>query len=421
MDAVKADGGDFYFLFRGDIGLPKGLLPLSPLARRLIWQGHTFEEAHLHCESRIDSIYIEANEDGLVSLQHTLMTFSEANHFLNPFVSTTSDLHLAFDYAGQNKPRQGYVSVFRLQKDRFTQFCKWLNISSTQKLNEFGVHGLILAEEVLFQVPLVVIDFERYSSPSISNNKNVLDFVKTYGTDKHRYRPVDPPVLRCPSCGSPLSPYLNKEVLNCDSKDIRIFKLPKINEHKLPIGQLHSKDGSVDWENFYSKTTKEQPLGFLAEHGMIARCIKCSCYVCDPKRIESRPLKIVSQWANGKHIFLKLRNDSDEPIVYVVLKVTYQENGKTRTQYQGINMILFSLLIMFDRDSIETRKATKSIDILWKTVLKKYGEQIKPLQGNAEKVYDFDLDVEPEKQPGFKIVINKVHFLSGNSWYLPEV
>ena len=69
------DGG-YYYLFRGDVRLPIGVFAVSPLVRRLLWQGLTLQEAAdaAGMKARAVESWQEA------SPERYLVTFSEVNH-----------------------------------------------------------------------------------------------------------------------------------------------------------------------------------------------------------------------------------------------------------------------------------------------------------------------------------------------------
>ncbi len=399
MNAVEA-GGRYYYLFRGDILLPKGLVPLSPMARRLIWQGYTLEDALAGCSREFISLSSEYDREGLNWWKSHLMIYTEIDYWLNPFVSSTCDLLHALLYATDKttSSEEGYVSVLRVEKSRFMEFRAWLDIASTQVENEFGLVGSIRTDEILFQVPVKVIDFGRYSAPGVLNHRNVLDFIETYGIDEYRYKAATQPDLKCPACEYQLSPY-DREVLGGDSNALNVFEVPQINEQARHSTGVHLSSRSR-WENIMADG--------LAKHGMIARCNNCRTYACLPDRIQSRPLRIMNQSSRGKHIFLTLRNDEKYPIREVTYQIVYEDNGKTRSEYYHNDLTTYSHT-SFDEE----------FDILISYANKIHGSY-EPIQPGSLVLHEFDLSVNPDKQPGFKIVVFSVHFSTGKSWLLPD-
>ncbi|MGJ0483777.1 MAG: hypothetical protein ACR65R_04480 [Methylomicrobium sp.] len=395
MNAICVDG-DYYYLFRGDAGLPKGSLPLSPRARRLMWQGRTLEEALEICTLEISSFYTEAIEDGLSALKFHLMQFTEKNHFLNPLVSTTVDLGRAFKYASASP--DGYISVLKIHKDRITRFRDHLDIPSTKKENEFGVNGLVLAEEILFQIPLKQIEVNLYLSSCTSSKQEALDFIKRYGIDDYQYNPVIPPVLTCPNCKQPLSPYL-REVLGGNSKVLQILQVPKENIVH-PFIYANNLTANI-----------------LAEYGMIARCARCRAWLSNPDKIQSCPLKILKQWIDGKRIFLRLYNTSNEDIYFVVFQITNQKNGESKL-YQ-MDLTKYSHVYFGEDKKILNKVLERAINIFWRKISKDY---LKPIAKRSEVVHHIDLEIELQNmQDDLKIDVYQIHFLSGKSWMLSDI
>lgn len=392
MNAVKANC-DYYYLFRGDVRLKKGWLPLSPLARRLIWKGETLEESLEQCKRAVDLIYIEAGEDGANVLKYLLMQYTEKHHFLNPFVSTTSDLNWAFTYASAYP--EGYVSVLKIHEDRFIRYGDNVHTPLIEKEKECAVVGLINAEEILFQVPFYCID-EKYRSGSISNEQKVLNFLKEYGTSDFCYSPVTPSAMPCPNCNKPLSPY-QKEILGENPKAIQIFEL---SEEKNPPFV------------YANNLTKND----LAEYGMIARCASCKAWLVDLNKAVSQPLQILNWWIEDKRIYLGLRNTQQEDIIYISVRVTYKMGDEAYSKLYSYDFTKYPYIMFHEGESDPNKSFIEDIN----SRCSEFQPCFKPIKGNSEAVHYIDLDAK-DIQDIRKINVYLVQFATGKGWMLVDI
>ena len=402
-------GNKSYLLFRGDCGLPIGMLPISPYARRLLWQGYTLSEALINCKGQVDSLYWQP-----FSLRRFFLEFTETNRFDNPFVSTTDNIRTALSYATQQfTSDQGYISIIKATENRCTKFRDYIDVPSTQLESEFGLDGVVLPDELLFQVPVKDIEINFYLSDTLTNNDAVSHFMSTYATPRYAFKHIDKISISCPNCGNSISEYLC-EVLGSDSNALRLFILPQRKSPQKANGSIFTIEGLT-----------QASIDNLAVHGMIVCCPDCKSYICLPEKLNSRPLEIIEQIYDKKKVSLKMKNLSKEWISFIALRATYFENGEDKEEilvrdlkFDSEDLRLTAVFGLSIVHTVLTKLSYRLEKFVYESANRKFGGGI--IQPGEEATHIFDLDYEPASKQNYKLTIYHLRFLSGKTWISPE-
>ena len=218
--------------FRGDCGLPMGVLPASPFYKAHLRSGKSDDRAYSSCWNRNLDFW---GDDGyLPDYRWDLQKVTEYNSYQNPYVSTTVSLKTALGYAEKYSTATSnpYISILNIppyeetSKWRYIEFSPWYQLGKAEFNKEIGVIGIVKKEELVTQIPIKLLTSNLISS--IKNGAQPID--KILELSKKSYKPAfDPDAipLFCPNCKVKQSIYLS-EVLGVPgtpyfANDISVF------------------------------------------------------------------------------------------------------------------------------------------------------------------------------------------------------
>jgi len=329
---------DYPLLFRGDIGLPMGVLPLAPYTRKLLRLGVNIQNAinlayrKPEMDLDIEAVLfhqkrelLEIKRPALIDLfrRYTIFRHSE-----NPYVSVTSSLKRAILYASglpfnKIKPDysrldtlirerrgelKGYVSLIRVKEERWPYI---LSLSNFMRCgigaceDEFCILSFVSADEILAQIPLASL---LSVAPHLNNDYELnYTFIPPDLISQYRFEPRDLfSKLRCPGCDSHLYSY-TQEVLGTKQKTLKVWEPPALKRKE--------EKGS-----FALADPREER---RARNFLSVICHNCGKSIIRRRNIHSRsPVNIVSSVVDRfRRIRITLRNTANEEIHRIIFKI----------------------------------------------------------------------------------------------------
>ena len=265
-------------LFRGDAGLPPGVLPASPLFQLQLRRGRSILDAFEHCELLV-RFASNQDRDGDADVATLVEDSTHLQSPQNPFVSMSSDFQTAKRYAemGRSSTARPYVSVVvPRDSSRAVDFRSRLSTTATALTNsEIGIVGMIEPDEVRLRV--YVDDL----TPQIESLIAYSVFFQPAGIAKPNWSISDwhlaglfSPDYYCPRCRQAL-PYYFRRFLGNDPSGITVRD---VSAYRRPFFKPPPADSYL--AGFLSG--RPSALDMMVENGIFCCCLDCDAYLSGP-------------------------------------------------------------------------------------------------------------------------------------------
>ncbi len=256
-------------LYRGDIGLPRGLCPFSPFLQQSLRMGHRLDNAIALTKSWAGSELIdEATGDSLLSVaEHS--AFLSVN---SPYVSTTTSLHKAIQFASSwNTRDDGYISIIVPAAERLS-----VDLHAEHEIaraeSEVAIIAQLTPAEILGQITVerlkailgVTSSFDAAAIDAIEDR--LLEYSEPFV-------PVDDDGPRCSVCRAPFGGYAWRYVRPCRV----LLAVEPTTAPPIPVtGYVLARDA-----DFRS----------MCRAGMSIRCSSCGTFTACQDRVLFQPVR----------------------------------------------------------------------------------------------------------------------------------
>jgi hypothetical protein len=195
-------------LFRADCGLPMGVPPASPFFQAMLRSGESVDRSFADCRIKVSNFLNDEYLGDGAPLWVFLDECTERPSRANPFVSTTTDLEAALKYAQRGSG--AYLSIIA-PYERSVDFSPELHIGNGRRDREVGIPGVIVAEEIIAQIPVAKLNEEN--KVIIQRPDTLSQWLENEGREFiYQPRSIFSHSLKCPDCGDPLPVYFHRQV-----------------------------------------------------------------------------------------------------------------------------------------------------------------------------------------------------------------
>jgi hypothetical protein len=311
-------------LFRGDAGLPPGILPASPLFQLQLRRGHSFTNSFDHCRL-IVKIANDQDRDGDADIAELVEDSTHLQSPHNPFVSMSSDLATAKRYAelGCSSSVRPYITlVVPRDTSRVIDFRSRLSTTATALANrEIGIIGMIEPDEVMLRVYLDDLGKITESQMMQSAFQPAGIAPPTWSIPDQHLTELFSQEYCCPRCGTPL-PYYFRRFLGSDSKVISVLD---VSGYRKPFFRPAPADSYL--AGFLSG--RPSALDLMIESGILCCCRHCDAYLSGPPSHRANLVTIAIERGRSQPT-LVLTNHHRVPLTCALVGIHIESGGENQ-------------------------------------------------------------------------------------------